>query len=410
MDNFTSYKPDKRKATDEQLFVDLNNTLRAAKKKITFRVQHPENGYYGQSIRVDFKKNGYRHQPVLYSAFNILDIPRRDILPMLIEEKNKADREVNQTTINQLYTAAFEMAAKLENPIFATSSKTLFFDYIEGLKREAESSGKKPVAEQQLLYQLRATNMRQDVKLKDVSADYIREFLSELEICGLKASSQLHIYSTLRAVLNKAKRDGYIQANPIYNLDQKYKPKYKRTAEEIHYLTTEELKKLYKCYERETNECKKNVLRIFLFQCNTGFRISDVLSLTWANIDFEENQMTIVEQKTKKLMVKTLTSNAKRLLPNANGKGPDDRVFKGCVSEINRTLKKYDKIVGKHLHSHVARHTFATILLQVSGNMSVVQKEMGHTAITTTAIYAQVKDQTRTKEMQKMDKFVSAIY
>lgn len=403
------FAPDKRRQTDLQLFADLNKTLKAAKKRIGLYVREPKRGYYNQTIYIYYPLRGKRQQKTLFAAFEIFGIARRDIMPMLFEEKSKADKETNQTTINQLYTAVFELAAKLENPNAATHAKTTLFEYINALKRENESNGKNTGNERQILHQLQETEM-QNIKLKDVNADYLAEFLGKIANGGLKASTQKNLYAILRLILNKARRGGLIPENPIYRIDKKYIPKYERKAATIHYLTIEELQTLNKCYEKETHAQRKKALQIFLLQCNTGFRISDILRLQWENIDFVKNTITIVEQKTKKLMVKTLTNGAKHYLPTqpTNGGG---LVFPGIKNtRINQLLKKYDNTIGKHLHTHAARHTFATMHLQTNKDLAALKHELNHHDIKLTEIYAQVLDLTRTAEMKNLDKFASAIY
>lgn len=55
--------------------------------------------------------------------------------------------------------------------------------------------------------------------------------------------------------------------------------------------------------------------------------------------------------------------------------------------DFQRMLKKLSLVsIGRSVHPHVLRHTFATNLLRVS-NMRIVQKALGHKNISTTQIY-----------------------
>ena len=52
---------------------------------------------------------------------------------------------------------------------------------------------------------------------------------------------------------------------------------------------------------------------------------------------------------------------------------------------------------------HHCRHTFASELLRASGNLRLVQKQLGHSKITTTQVYADVFD-------SEMDEAIERIY
>lgn len=68
---------------------------------------------------------------------------------------------------------------------------------------------------------------------------------------------------------------------------------------------------------------------------------------------------------------------------------------------VNRELKEIARLAGitKLVTFHTARHTAATYLLYRGVSMSVVQKILGHTKISTTQVYAKVMDMTTDNEL-----------
>ena len=59
--------------------------------------------------------------------------------------------------------------------------------------------------------------------------------------------------------------------------------------------------------------------------------------------------------------------------------------------------------IGKHIHPHTLRHTFATNLYRSSGhNLRVVQLALGHSSIQTTEIYTHIASDEVGEEMRKL--------
>lgn len=58
--------------------------------------------------------------------------------------------------------------------------------------------------------------------------------------------------------------------------------------------------------------------------------------------------------------------------------------------------------VKKHLTTHIARHTFATMSLNNHVPLETIQKMLGHSDIATTQIYARLLDKTISEDMVRM--------
>jgi site-specific recombinase XerD len=75
-------------------------------------------------------------------------------------------------------------------------------------------------------------------------------------------------------------------------------------------------------------------------------------------------------------------------------------------ADYNRQLKALGQIAGikTRLHSHLARHTFATLMLRNGAKIENVSRMLGHTNITQTQRYAKVLARSVHDEFEKMEK------
>lgn len=186
--------------------------------------------------------------------------------------------------------------------------------------------------------------------------------------------------------------------------------------------------------EREFNRLvnfKKNICRpqnphrealhLFLMECYTGLRISDLLTLKWKHyqdglikkkVEKTKNTITImvaeidIADKMIEVRYKKATNGNKQLNPEAyifdvikmdlDKVAPDKKLnaISSATAMINKDLKKLAKLdkikIKKSLSTHIARHTFATRLISKGADLYTVAKLLGHKDIRTTQIYAQV--------------------
>ena len=72
--------------------------------------------------------------------------------------------------------------------------------------------------------------------------------------------------------------------------------------------------------------------------------------------------------------------------------------------KVNAYLKEIADLakIPKHLTSHIARHTFATMSLNNHVPLETISKMLGHSDIKTTQIYAKMMDKTISEDMEVM--------
>ena len=232
-----------------------------------------------------------------------------------------------------------------------------------------------------------------------VTSETVRNYKRYLETLHNKEATVVKALSVFRIFCNKMKADGVIHGDPFENV------KVGRAYSRRGFLTLQELKRLYLNFmdlRMTLTRAEDDVMRVFLFSCFTGLRYGDLRTL-----DASE----IFDWKIRKQMHKTgeavyipIPVQARLLLPNPLMSG---RVFHVVDnSTFNRTLRKAAKKLGhyKHVHCHLARHTFATTCITIGIPLPATSKLLGHRNLDTTLIYAKYVDTFLDKEMKKFNR------
>ena len=193
--------------------------------------------------------------------------------------------------------------------------------------------------------------------------------------------------SRLRSVFIWASNNGKCTTNPFAQF-KLVKPK-----NDITYLTLNELK-ILEDKELHTDRLE-NVRDLFLFQCYTALSYSDMAQLVQSDIQYDnENRPYIQKQRQKTSVTYTIP-----LLPKALAILNKYDYQLPCLSnqKYNAYLKEIADICGinKNLHTHLGRHTFATVALNAGIPIEIVSKVLGHSSIKMTqSHYAKLLDST----------------
>lgn len=218
-----------------------------------------------------------------------------------------------------------------------------------------------------------------NLKIRDIDRTWFKQFIAHLVKRKNHPNTIIQRCCFVKSVLHKAKIDGII--NSVVDL-KGLLPSSVRSNRT--FLTIDEIKKLV-----DTDIYRPIIKSAFLFSCFTGLRISDIMNLTYGNID--NNVLQIQMKKTKEYIQIPLSENALKYLPPREP--TEVLIFPNMPKgrcHLNRILKRWAKDAGvkKDLSFHIARHTFATMTLKFCGNLYTVSKLLGHSKIETTAIYA----------------------
>lgn len=133
---------------------------------------------------------------------------------------------------------------------------------------------------------------------------------------------------------------------------------------------------------------------------SSGLRVSELVNLKPADLDFSENIGWVRSGKGKKDRMFIVSQKLSKRLEKFIKKHPD---WKYLFSKENSlTTRNIQKIVqktakkagiNKSVHPHSLRHSFSTHLLESGVDIAKIQKLLGHSTLTTTQIYLHISSE-----------------
>lgn len=224
----------------------------------------------------------------------------------------------------------------------------------------------------------------------DATADNVIAFdvwLRTVKYNGLPLSDagRHNYHKNLKHLLNRAAMLGKIQSNPYGKLRGRFK---RGDVENTEYLTDEEVAKIMRL--QPTPGTMMDMAKdLFVFQLWTGLAYQDAQAFDFSRYKKIDGKwrLTAKRIKTGEPFVSQLLPPAVAVLEKYGMNTP-----KIINAVYNRELRDIGISCGirTRLHSHIARHTFATYMLRHGVPLQNVSRMLGHTNIKQTLRYAKV--------------------
>jgi site-specific recombinase XerD len=231
-----------------------------------------------------------------------------------------------------------------------------------------------------------------DVDIATIKPINIEDFRLELSKT-YEPTSVSGILGRIKGAFIFAVNNGKIRLNPFNQIviGKNYKE-----VEKLDDYDVEKIEAKDFCIER-----LNKVRDMFLFQIYTGLSYSDMIQIEESDIKFNDGMHYVRKprQKTGIIFFTVLDDNAMNIL-----KKYDFNMNIMSNQKCNAYLKEIQDICGikKPLHTHLARHTAATRMLNNGIPLEVVSKVLGHTNTTQTAHYAKLLDKTVLSAFKKI--------
>lgn len=266
-------------------------------------------------------------------------------------------------------------------------------------------------------------NFRSELSFDFFDEEGLTEYVQYLrEVREMRNSTIGKQLSFLKWFLRWSFKQG-MHSNNAYDT---FKPKLKDTQKKIIFLTWEELNRLREFKIPPTKQALERVRDVFLFQCFTGLRYSDVFNLRRSDIKGDHIEVTTV--KTSDSLIIELNDHSRAILEKykdvefendralpviTNQKMNDYLKELAELAEINEPVRqtyykgneRIDEVTPKYalLGTHAGRRTFICNALALGIPPQVVMKWTGHSDYKAMKPYIDIADDIKASAMSKFN-------
>ncbi|CAG1011378.1 Tyrosine recombinase XerC [Burkholderiales bacterium] len=227
-----------------------------------------------------------------------------------------------------------------------------------------------------------------------VDALALRRSLASLHAHGLSGKSLARLLSAWRAFFRYlADTQVGFTTDPCAGLRPPKSPRHLPNA-----LSPDEAARLMEIPGEEGLATRDRAMCELLY--SSGLRVSELAGLDLQSVDFAQGEVRVWGKGAKERIVPLGSAAQKALkawLAERAGLGKADTAAlfisstgrRLGVRSIQARLAKLAQSQGlaRHVHPHMLRHSFASHVLQSSGDLRAVQEMLGHASISSTQIY-----------------------
>lgn len=268
--------------------------------------------------------------------------------------------------------------------------------------------------------------------ISDMTEEIVREYCVWKSKTKVKMDTINRSVKSIATICKDAADMGYLSSKEAKAISEvqistkKNLYKYEEAEYSIKYLNTEDIAKLVEYRHKVKDQKAIDILEMYLFAFFAcGIRFIDILTLRWADLDFEACEIHKVQYKTRNIVKSPLNKYALDILERWKGRNSTyvfnmlPERFELCDNTkdiIYRTRNAKSHTVNKYLKRimqdidikpqgfHSARHSWAMYAVESGLSIQVISQNLGHTSTFTTERYYAKVSPTKVKlETTKLD-------
>ncbi|MCK6390706.1 MAG: tyrosine recombinase XerC [Azonexus sp.] len=233
--------------------------------------------------------------------------------------------------------------------------------------------------------------------LETLSVHQVRRFVAQLHGQGLSGRSLGRILSAWRSFFGWLGERGAIPANPCEGLRPPKSPRRLPNA-----LSVDEAARLLMPLDEDDSRLEVRDLAMFELVYSSGLRLAELVALNREALDsiLHDNEVRVLGKRAKLRLVPVGRQACAALRAWA-----EIRDSLAAASEVALFVNRRGQRISlrmvqlrlaqrairlglpRHVHPHMLRHSFASHVLQSSGDLRAVQEMLGHASIASTQVY-----------------------
>ena len=236
-----------------------------------------------------------------------------------------------------------------------------------------------------------------DMPLAELQVHHVRRGIAQLHGQGLSGRSLARLLSAWRSFFAWLGRGDAVRANPCADVRSPKSPKLLPNA-----LSVDETARLLLPIDDDDPVLAVRDRAMFELFYSSGLRLAELAALDCDALDsaLNEGEVRVLGKRSKARLVPVGSKAREALaawaaLRDSLAKADEKALFVGQrgvrlghrMIQLRLARQAERQCSPRHVHPHMLRHSFASHLLQSSGDLRAVQEMLGHASIASTQVY-----------------------